>query len=157
LDIAPEALIVFSDKNFCCNGCKTVFEIFSQNGLESYYDLEKSPGATPLSNSNKYDFLDNEKIVKRLLQFDEGNTQIVQLNIPHIHCSSCIWILENLRKLRPEISSSQVNFHEKTVRSLSIRKPSALRNWFAFWALSVTSLISRLKITTPGKNQKTKP
>lgn len=116
LDIAPEALIVFSDKNFCCTGCKTVFEIFSENGLESYYDLEKSPGATPLSNSDKYDFLDNEKIVKRLLQFDEGNTQIVQLNIPHIHCSSCIWILENLRKLRPEISSSQVNFHEKTVR-----------------------------------------
>lgn len=116
LDIQPADEIVFSDKHFCCNGCKTVFEIFSLNGLESYYDLQNSPGATPLGNSSKYDFLDNEKIVQRLLQFNEGNTQIVQLNIPHIHCSSCIWILENLRKLNPEISASQVNFQQKTVR-----------------------------------------
>ena len=116
LDIRPADEIVFSDKHFCCNGCKTVFEIFSLNGLESYYDLQNSPGASPLGNSSKYDFLDNEKIVQRLLQFSEGNTQIVQLHIPHIHCSSCIWILENLRKLNPEISASQVNFHEKTVR-----------------------------------------
>lgn len=116
LDIKPADEIVFSDKHFCCNGCKTVFELFTQHGLESYYDLERAPGATPLDNSSKYDFLDNEKIVQKLLQFNEGNTQIVQLYIPHIHCSSCIWILENLRKLRPEIVASQVNFHEKTVR-----------------------------------------
>src|SRR5690606_6793041 len=36
--------------------------------------------------------------------------------IPHIHCSSCIWILENLNKLNPGISSSQVNFGKKNVR-----------------------------------------
>lgn len=116
LDIKPADEIIFSNKHFCCNGCKTVYELFSQNGLESYYDLERAPGATPLVDNSKYDFLDNEKIIQRLLQFNEGNTQIVQLNIPHIHCSSCIWILENLRKLRPEIVASQVNFHEKTVR-----------------------------------------
>lgn len=115
-DIPPADEVIFSDKHFCCHGCKTVFEIFSSSGLESYYDLAQSPGATPLANIGKYDFLDNEKIVQRLLQFNEGQTQIVQLNIPHIHCSSCIWILENLRKLRPEISASQVNFHRKTVR-----------------------------------------
>jgi len=116
LAIKQTEAIAFSAKYFCCNGCKTVYEIFTMNGLESYYDLEKSPGATPLDNGSKYDFLDNEKIIQRLLQFNEGNMQIVQLQIPHIHCSSCIWILENLRKLNPAIQSSQVNFNEKTVR-----------------------------------------
>ncbi len=38
------------------------------------------------------------------------------LSIPHIHCSSCIWILENLQKLQKGISTSQVNFPEKKVR-----------------------------------------
>ena len=32
------------------------------------------------------------------------------------HCSSCIWILENLQKLQSGISTSQVNFGEKKVR-----------------------------------------
>lgn len=108
--------ILFQDKSFCCNGCKTVFEIFSSNGLGSYYDLGLSPGARPQEDQNKYDFLTNEQILTRLLQFNEGNVQIVSLSIPHIHCSSCIWILENLRKLHSGIMASQVNFHEKTVR-----------------------------------------
>jgi len=115
LEIKRADEILFGDKHFCCNGCKTVFEIFSSNGLDSYYDLG-SPGARPLENQNKYDFLGNEQIVARLLQFNEGSIQIVNLSIPHIHCSSCIWILENLRKLHGGISASQVNFHEKTVR-----------------------------------------
>ena len=114
IDRADE--ILFDDRKFCCTGCKTVYEIFSSSGLGSYYDFEKSPGATPFENSSKYDFLDNEKITGKLLQFNEAQTQIVSLHIPHIHCSSCIWILENLRKLQPEITASQVNFHEKTVR-----------------------------------------
>ena len=116
LIIPKNDLIVFDDKSFCCNGCKTVYEIFSVNDLGSYYDFENAPGATPLDIQGKYDFLDNETIVSKLLEFQEENIAIVSLNIPHIHCSSCIWILENLNRLQPGITSSQVNFPKKTVR-----------------------------------------
>ncbi len=111
-----ESEIIFDGKQFCCNGCKTVYEIFSLNDMTCYYDFEKSPGATPLDISGKYDFLDNEGIVSKLLEFQEDTTAIVSLSIPHIHCSSCIWILENLQKLQNGISNSQVNFPEKKVR-----------------------------------------
>ena len=107
--------IIFDDKNFCCTGCKTVYEIFSENNLTTYYDIQKAPGATPV-NSQKFDFLENEQIVGKLLSFNEGNQAIVTLYIPHIHCSSCIWILENLNKLNPGIIKSQVNFHDKKVQ-----------------------------------------
>ena len=116
LDIIKKDKIVFDRKNFCCNGCKTVYEIFSLNDMSCYYDFEKSPGATPLDIKGKYDFLDNENIVAKLLEFQEDTTFIVSLNIPHIHCSSCIWILENLQRLQKGIKSSQVNFPEKKVR-----------------------------------------
>ncbi len=108
--------IIFEEKSFCCVGCKTVYEIFSQNDLSCYYDFEKSPGATPQDIKGKYDFLNDEKIVSKLLDFEEQRTHIVSLYIPHIHCSSCIWILENLQKLDKGIISSQVNFHDKKVR-----------------------------------------
>ncbi len=116
LSVVEEDQIAFDNKIFCCNGCKTVYEIFSLNDMSCYYDFEKSPGATPLDIQGKYDFLDNESIVAKLLEFQEDSTAIVSLNIPHIHCSSCIWILENLQKLQKGISTSQVNFPEKKVR-----------------------------------------
>ncbi len=116
LDIVKKEEIIFDEKLFCCNGCKTVYEIFSLNDMTCYYDFEKSPGATPLDSTGKYNFLDNEGIVSKLLEFQEDKAAIVSLNIPHIHCSSCIWILENLQKLQKGISTSQVNFPEKKVR-----------------------------------------
>lgn len=116
LEINKKEEVIFDQKSFCCNGCKTVYEIFSQNDLTCYYEFQASPGATPLDIQGKYDFLDNEDIVVKLLEFQEEVTHIVSLYIPHIHCSSCIWILENLHKLQSGIITSQVNFPEKKVR-----------------------------------------
>ncbi|NNK75071.1 MAG: HAD-IC family P-type ATPase [Maribacter sp.] len=108
--------IEFDGKSFCCNGCKTVYDIFSTNDLSYYYDLQSSAGATPTVVEGKYDFLQEASIIAKLLEFNEDKLQIVNLYIPHIHCSSCIWILENLNKLNTSISSSQVDFPKKTVR-----------------------------------------
>ena len=116
LDIIKEDEIIFDTKSFCCNGCKTVYEIFSLNNMTCYYDFEKSPGTTPQNTNGKYNFLDNESIASKLLEFQENSTAIISLNIPNIHCSSCIWILENLQRLQKGISTSQVNFPEKKVR-----------------------------------------
>ncbi|GAA4951055.1 heavy metal translocating P-type ATPase metal-binding domain-containing protein [Algibacter agarivorans] len=108
--------ITYDEKSFCCNGCKTVYEIFSINDLTCYYDLQKAAGAKPSDIEGKYNFLDNDKIVESLLEFNDEKTQIATVYIPHIHCSSCIWILENLNKIAPSISASIVNFGKKTVR-----------------------------------------
>lgn len=116
IEINKNEEIFYDEKKFCCNGCKTVYEIFSQHDLTCYYDFQSAPGATPQDIQGKYDFLDNEEIVTKLLEFEENGTHIVSLYIPHIHCSSCIWILENLQKLQSGINTSQVNFGEKKVR-----------------------------------------
>ncbi|MEM5564506.1 heavy metal translocating P-type ATPase metal-binding domain-containing protein [Psychroserpens sp. AS72] len=115
-DDCNAAIILYDEKNFCCNGCKTVYEIFSENDLTCYYDLQASPGAIPKDIEGKYDFLSQDNIIEKLTEFNDGKTQIATLYIPHIHCSSCIWILENLNKLNPNISSSQVNFGKKNIR-----------------------------------------
>ncbi|WP_434036371.1 heavy metal translocating P-type ATPase [Formosa sp. 4Alg 33] len=120
--------INFDDKSFCCNGCKTVYEIFSESNLTAYYDIQKSPGAIPKINEGKFDFLKDEQILEKLLEFNDDSIQIATLYIPHIHCSSCIWILENLHKLKPEITSSQVNFNKKTVRITYLSKTTSLKD-----------------------------
>ena len=89
------------DKHFCCHGCKTVFDILNENDLSYYYELEHTPGTTPSRFDGKFDFLENETIAQKLLEFDEQGTQVVSFVIPSIHCSSCIWVLENLYKINP--------------------------------------------------------
>ena len=108
--------IVFREKLFCCQGCKTVFEIFTDNNLVAYYELQQTPGATPKHIEGKYDFLSQDTIIEELTEYRSETIEIVTLYIPHIHCSSCIWILENLSKLNPNIIDSIVNFGKKTVK-----------------------------------------
>ncbi len=104
------------DKSFCCQGCKTVYEIFDSNDLRYYYDLQSAAGKTPEYAPGKFDFLGKPEIATQLLEFNDGKHQIVEFFIPSIHCSSCIWVLENLQKLLPEVVQSQVDFPKKTVR-----------------------------------------
>lgn len=104
------------EKVFCCSGCITVYEILNENELTCYYDFEQSPGKIPEEIQGKYDYLDNETIASKLYDFDSETTCVITLNIPHIHCSSCIWILENLHRLNNDVSAVQVNFPKKTAR-----------------------------------------
>ncbi len=127
-DACLDVEIKHEDKSFCCHGCKTVFDILHDNDLSYYYDLENTPGISPKEIAGKYDFLDNGAIVEKLLEFNDGNTQIVSFLIPSIHCSSCIWILENLNKLNASVKSSQVNFPEKTVRITFSAEENSLKN-----------------------------
>jgi len=108
--------IEFNEKNFCCNGCKTVYEILNQNELSCYYDMENSPGQIPNEIKGKYEYLNNPEIVEKLIEFNDGNISVVEFYIPSIHCSACIWVLENLEKLNPAIVNSMVNFPNKTIR-----------------------------------------
>ncbi len=120
LEMTESEAIWFDGKPFCCNGCKTVYEILNKNQLTQYYTINETPGikADEVDENikQKYAYLDKPEIEKKLLEFDDGNTKIVNFYIPNIHCSSCIWVLEHLDKLNPGITHSEVNFPAKTVR-----------------------------------------
>ncbi len=101
-------------KLFCCNGCKTVFELLEENDLCDYYSFESNPGVKKRSlNVRNFDFLDDAKFVEKFVEFDNGEITSVKFYIPQIHCSSCIWILENLHKLDNGILLSRTDFLKK--------------------------------------------
>ncbi|MCF4101411.1 heavy metal translocating P-type ATPase metal-binding domain-containing protein [Gillisia sp. M10.2A] len=127
-DNCSNTAITHLDKVFCCNGCKTVFDILQENDLSYYYNLDESPGTSPSLNEAKFNFLENEAIVERLLEFNEQDTQVVSFIIPSIHCSSCIWVLENLSKIDASVKNTQVNFPEKSIRITYNSEQLSLKN-----------------------------
>ncbi len=126
--------VIWNDRKFCCNGCKTVYQILNENKLYNYYKLEETPGIKVETSEfgNKYAFLDNPEVREKLISFTEGNISKVRFFIPVIHCASCIWLLENLSKLNPGIRYSFVNFTKKEVdvtfdeSSISLRQLAEL-------------------------------
>ncbi len=107
------------EKVFCCSGCKVVYEILQQNDLCHYYALEQSPGISPSAVvSSRFAYLDDATVVAQLLDYSDDVHSTVVLTLPTIHCSSCIWLLEQLYKLDAGIVSSRVDFLKK---SLSVK------------------------------------
>jgi len=119
LEMSESETVWFDEKPFCCNGCKTVYEILNQNQLSQYYKINETPGLktdqVDEEIKQKYAYLDKPEIVDKLLEFDDGTTKVVNFYIPNIHCSSCIWVLENLDRLNPAVVHSEVNFPTKNV------------------------------------------
>lgn len=104
------------EKNFCCYGCKVVFELIEQNDLCEYYHIESHPGlnAKAVAHSH-YDYLNEQDVRKQLLEFDAVDFSRMRFNVPAIHCASCIWLLENLQKADKGVLRSEVNFNRKEV------------------------------------------
>jgi len=109
--------VFFDEKPFCCSGCKTVYEILKESDSCEYYNIENHPGIkiNETEIGQKFAYLDHEEIRAGLLDFSDGGISKIRLFIPSIHCSSCIWLLENLNRLQKGILHSLVNFTKKEV------------------------------------------
>ncbi|MCX8019976.1 MAG: heavy metal translocating P-type ATPase metal-binding domain-containing protein [Chitinophagaceae bacterium] len=109
--------IQHGNKIFCCQGCKMVYQILEQSDLCEYYDLNKNPGINRrfTVREDKFAFLDDEKIIEKLIQFRNDEQTHVMFYLPQMHCSSCLYLLENLHKIHEGVISTQVNFPRKEI------------------------------------------
>ncbi len=116
-DDCQGSTITIEDKHFCCHGCKSVFEILNSNDLCTYYSLNEKPGSNQKQEfrKDKFLFLENEEIRKKIIRFSDGKQSQVAFYLPQIHCSSCLWLLENIHKLNDGIIHSKVNFSQKEI------------------------------------------
>ncbi len=121
--------IMWQDKPFCCNGCKTVYQLLNQNKLFSYYEIQNTPGIKVETEDfgSQYAYLDKDEIKQRLYEFYESDVAKITLYIPSIHCASCVWLLENMNLLNKGIRHSMVNFVKKEVAVTFNDKEVSLR------------------------------
>lgn len=122
------------EKLFCCEGCKMVFQLLDRKGLCDYYQLNERSGVnrrTPVR-EDKFAFLDDKIIAGRLIVFQNEAETHASFYLPQIHCSSCLYLLENLNQLHPGVGSSRLDFGAKEIfiifdhRSISLRKLAEL-------------------------------
>jgi len=128
-ETCTSAKIHLEDKLFCCEGCKMVYQIINQNGLCDYYNLNEKPGINQRieARKDKFAFLDDEAIRAKLVSFRDDKQTHVTFYLPQMHCSSCLYLLENLYRFDEGIISSKVNFTRKEVDIVFLNKETSLR------------------------------
>jgi Cu+-exporting ATPase len=123
-------LITEGDKNFCCQGCRQVYLLLNENNLCTYYNFDKNPGIKVKGKfaSERFAYLEDESVIEKLISFRSDTQTNVTFSLPQMHCSSCIFLLENLHRINEGIISSQTNFQRKEVfisfneKIISLRK-----------------------------------
>ncbi|MBL0132118.1 MAG: heavy metal translocating P-type ATPase metal-binding domain-containing protein [Chitinophagaceae bacterium] len=117
------------EKLFCCEGCKMVYQILNQGELCEYYSLNENPGISQRIKvrKDKFAYLDDQKIQLQLISFRDDKQMHVTFYLPQMHCSSCLYLLENLHRLNVAVISSRVNFTRKEVDIVFLTPQTNLR------------------------------
>lgn len=131
--------IEFNNKHFCCQGCLSVYSLLNSNNMDEYYCLNEKPGQKINSlPKEKFAFLEEESIVRKLLLFRNNEQAQISFYLPQMHCSSCLWLLEHLSEIDDNIIDSQVNFNSKTIKitfkinQLSVRQLAELLAYIGY-------------------------
>ena len=110
-DLTSVGWIHHDHHSFCCQGCVGVYRLLKDSNLDTFYQFEEKPGVKPSNFSEgKFNFLNVPEIAERFIKFDSEDKVQVQLFLPAIHCASCIYLLENLGKLKEGILNCSVSF-----------------------------------------------
>ncbi len=126
-----------AERQFCCAGCRTAYEIIHSCGLDRYYELRKrlesEEERTPARSTNarfaEFDDAAFQALYCRSLEApakadDEGTTsadgstrlRTVELFIEGVHCSACVWLVERLPRVCPGVVESRLDLRRGMVR-----------------------------------------
>lgn len=125
----PDKSIHLDDKYFCCQGCLGVYGLLNNAGLCDYYSLNAHAGKNQRKpgRKEKFAFLEEASIQKSLIEFKDENRSHITFYVPIIHCSSCIYLLENLHQILKGVIRTDVQFLKKEVSIIFDHHKTSLR------------------------------
>lgn len=115
----PSGLIrACEDVQFCCAGCRAVWEQIHACGLTDYYRYrdgsEMLPRAVSLGDADTEAF-DTQSYSELYLWFD-GNVANTDFVLEGITCAACVWLVERLPLRLPGLISAQLSLADSTLR-----------------------------------------
>ena len=110
--IEPDA-----EQQFCCNGCKSVYNILHSAGLDNYYAIRDAidPLAQRVaSTQGSYEELDDPAFQEACVDYLPGGYAQTELLLEGMHCAACVWLIERLPKVIDGVVESRANIRRRT-------------------------------------------
>jgi Cu2+-exporting ATPase len=118
----PAGLVeAHAERQFCCHGCRAVFESLHACGLERYYEIAaKEAAARELRPANvtnrRFVHLDRPEFIAKHVQTASDGRLCVELRIDGMHCGACVWLLEATPRIVPGLISVRVDIGRSAIR-----------------------------------------
>lgn len=106
-------------QQFCCQGCRTVYQVVHSSGLEDYYRVRsavEAPQQAVHVGAQRYDALDDPAFLAKHCQTLAGGQMAVDLRLEGVHCAACMWLVERLPRVAPGVISARMQLRDAVVR-----------------------------------------
>jgi Cu2+-exporting ATPase len=111
--VAAGRLDAASETQFCCDGCRIVFAMLKQHGLDDYY--EQGAGQPALATGRDYAEFDDPSFLA-LYAKQNGEEHTLDLLLEGVHCAACVWLVEKLPELVPGVRECRLDFAQRLAR-----------------------------------------
>lgn len=102
---------------FCCHGCKSVWNVLHGAGLDGYYAVRKSVDPNPQRTSatgDSYEELDDPAFQETCVENLPGGQAQTELLLEGMHCAACVWLIERLPSVVDGVVESRANIRRRT-------------------------------------------
>ena len=108
-----------AEDQFCCAGCRAVFDTLQACGLEAYYLLrgehDSAPRAVELSTGSFASF-DSQTFDELYVEHRPDGICCVDLALEGITCAACVWLVERLPRVIDGVIEARLCLREAIVR-----------------------------------------
>lgn len=106
--------------SFCCDGCRTIYGLLRECGLDQYYRLRDSlddADVEPVRASDRnYESFDEPAFAALYVRNTGDDRATVELYLERVHCAACVWLVEKLPRLVPGVQSATLNLRRGKAR-----------------------------------------
>jgi Cu2+-exporting ATPase len=100
-------------EQFCCAGCRQVFTLVGEWGLDRYYQLvERQDGALQPARVTGRSFgdFDDERVQAEATEPLGPDRRRTRLYLEGVHCAACVWLVEKLPAVLPGVDDVRLNY-----------------------------------------------
>ena len=100
-----------AEHQFCCSGCRTVYEVIRQSGFQTYYQLRGEQAGQPAEiTESGFEELDDPTFVEHHCLPGPAGTFETQLHLQGVHCAACVWLVERALAREPGVHDARLSF-----------------------------------------------
>lgn len=107
----PAGLVVEgAPQQFCCGGCRTVWEILHDRGLEGYYRLGERREQAVRQSGRSFEEFDHPAFHALYVRPRPDGLLETELYLEGVHCSACVWLVERVPLTLPGVARAELEF-----------------------------------------------
>jgi Cu2+-exporting ATPase len=112
--VVPQGLVHANDElQFCCTGCRQVYALVREWGLDRYYQLVDRQGSSlePATVTGRsFEDFDDDRGQAEATDSVGGERRRTRLYLEGVHCAACVWLVERMPSVLTGVDEVRLNY-----------------------------------------------